>query len=307
MTDTSNHVSVVIPAHNGMDYLPTAVDSVLRQTHRNLEVIIVDNGSTDSTRAWAQSVSDPRVRYFYQENTGSPTGSRNAGIEQASGPIIAFLDCDDTWAPSKLERQLKLLQPANVGLVYCGAFDMDLHGNILGRKDTGTPNRGWVLAELLRNNFICCSSVALKKQNLLDHNLRFQNGRPCAEDWDLWLRLAGVCEFDYVPEGLVHYRRHEGNTSGDIDLIHQSGLTVLEEVIRRETGNASIDEQTRKRLLLAYRRSKSDTHLRYGHRLHACGRRSEAIRVMLKVIRQRPAYAKGWWGLSKCVLKAPKR
>ena len=115
--------------------------------------------------------------------------------------------------------------------------------------------------------------------------------------------MAAVCEFDYVPEYLLHYRTHESNLGGNIDLIHRSGLTVLEDVIQRETKNPHLDEQAKKKLMLAYRQSKADTHLRYGHRLHASGRRAEAIRIMLKVIRQRPAYAKAWWGLVKCSLQ----
>ena len=301
MTDAHQmHVSVIIPTYNGMNYLPLALESVLQQTYQDFEVIIVDNGSTDHTRQWAESLPDERVRYHYQENTGSPTGSRNTGIELAAGPIIAFLDCDDMWEPTKLEHQVRLLQPDDVGLVFCETQLMDGDGKLLGKKFDGTPCRGRVLPSLIRKNFICCSSVALKKRLLVDNGLKFLDGRPCAEDWDLWLRLAAICKFDFVDQCLLRYRSHGDNLSGNIDVIYQSRVTVLDDVLRREANNLDYGEQTYQLITEAYRHARADADLRYGHGLNLAGRKHEAKQVMLGVVKQRPTYAHGWWGLLKC-------
>ena len=112
-----NLVSVVIPTYNRATELPSAIESVLGQTYPSVEVIIVDDGSTDGTEALIQT-RFPRVRYLRQSNRG-PAAARNAGIKAASGPYIAFLDSDDRWMPQKLERQIGLLRERpEVGLVF---------------------------------------------------------------------------------------------------------------------------------------------------------------------------------------------
>jgi glycosyltransferase involved in cell wall biosynthesis len=111
-------VSVVIPAYNAMTYLPETVESVLKQTFTNFEVLIINDGSSDHIMQWVTQISDSRVRLISQENQGLP-GARNTGIAQAQGEYVAFLDADDWWEPTKLEKQVRCFEERpGVGLVY---------------------------------------------------------------------------------------------------------------------------------------------------------------------------------------------
>jgi len=111
-------VSVVIPAYNAMTYLPETVESVLKQTFTNFEVLIINDGSSDHIMQWVTEISDSRVRLISQENQGLP-GARNTGIAQAQGEYVAFLDANDWWEPTKLEKQVRCFEERpSVGLVY---------------------------------------------------------------------------------------------------------------------------------------------------------------------------------------------
>ena len=119
MASPSPKVSVIVPTHNRADLIEYSIRSVLAQTYPDFELLVVDNGSTDSTRSVVDGIGDPRIRYIYQENSGGPAGPRNTGIRESRGEYVAFLDSDDLWVPTKLARQVEVLEkrPA-VGLVY---------------------------------------------------------------------------------------------------------------------------------------------------------------------------------------------
>src|SRR5205823_2026133 len=120
--------SVVVIAYNCAEYVGHAIRSVLEQTWTNLELIVVDDGSTDATGQVVQRISDARVRYLRQENKG-PNAARNEGIRQARGEVIAFLDCDDWWLPEKLGKQIaRATNDPTVGLVYSLAVRVDASG-----------------------------------------------------------------------------------------------------------------------------------------------------------------------------------
>src|SRR5712692_4293853 len=117
--DSSPTVSVVIPVYNGERYLAEAISSVLDQTYKNFELIVVDDGSTDQSAAVVRSFTDDRIRYLYQSNGGA-SKARNLGVAASRGTVIAFLDSDDVWLPHKLERQIDCLAShKDVGAVYC--------------------------------------------------------------------------------------------------------------------------------------------------------------------------------------------
>ena len=126
-------VSVVMPCHNGEKHLRQAVDSVLAQTYEDWELLIIDDASTDGSAAIAQEycTKDSRVRLLHTKcSTGKPATPRNVGIEAAAGRFIAFLDCDDQWAPDKLEHQLPLFQQENCAAVFSFYKKMDTEGNV---------------------------------------------------------------------------------------------------------------------------------------------------------------------------------
>ena len=219
-------VSIVIPAYNAMTYLPATLASVFNQTFSDFEVLLVDDGSTDSIQTWvAQTVRDSRVKLIYQVNQGL-SAARNTGITHSQGKYIAFLDADDLWNPIKLEQQVQWLDthPA-VGLIYNWTALIDSAGNPTGRV-LGSEIEGDVLPEMLQRNFIDCPSVLVRRQcfdrvGLFDCTLR------SVEDWDMWIRIAGVYPFAVTRAPLVYYRQHPTNMSKNWRVMEQSFQQVI--------------------------------------------------------------------------------
>ncbi len=209
MTETPT-VSVVIPTYNRTHAVGRAIRSVLNQTYQNFEIIVIDDGSTDTTPEVVAGFHDPRLRYVrYAENRGGGP-ARNAGIEVARGKYIAFLDSDDEWLPAKLEKQVELLQRAEpfVGVVYTAFAIVDENGQITA--GSVPEHRGWILDELYGANVVRGggSSAVVKRECFL-HVRPFDPAMPSCQDWDLWIRLAKYYEFDFVPKVLVHYHVDE--------------------------------------------------------------------------------------------------
>jgi glycosyltransferase involved in cell wall biosynthesis len=208
-------VSVVIPAYNQAQYLAGAIRSVLTQSYRDFEVIVVDDGSTDDTPKVAKQFG-PVVRYTYQENQGL-AGSRNTGIREAKGEYIAFLDSDDEWSPEFLQKMTSLaVESPNADVYYCGARYMDAEGCDLPQDSNLSivpPDK--MYWTLLRANFIIPSSIILRrsvsiKAGLFD--LLFRR----LQDWEFWLRLAKTGhKFIGVKTCLVRYRLHNKSLSTD--------------------------------------------------------------------------------------------
>ncbi len=203
-------VSVIMPAFNDGAFIAEAISSVLSQTFRDLELVIVDDGSNDNTRSVIEKfmMSDGRVRYFFQKNGGQGK-ARNLGINNSQGEFIAFIDSDDVWVSSKIEKQLSLLgKDDDFGLVYCDAEYIGENSNFLFLSSTvNKPFRGRVVKKLLVNNFITNSSVVIRrdvlnKSGLFNESSFFRS----IEDYDLWLRISVRYTFDFVDENLVRYR-----------------------------------------------------------------------------------------------------
>ncbi len=219
-------VSVVIPAYNSMLYLPETVESVLKQTFSDFEVLIVNDGSSDQIVEWASGLVDPRVKLISQENQGTP-GARNTGIAHAQGEYVAFLDADDLWEPTKLEKQVRCLEdnPA-VGLVNTWTVLVDQLGLPTGK--VATPQaEGDVWKQISVYQFLICSSVLVRRccfetVGLFDRNLLF------SEDWDLWIRIASHYSFAVIKQPLVRYRVHPNNKSKDWRMLLQDAHTIIE-------------------------------------------------------------------------------
>ncbi|HEX7674843.1 MAG TPA: glycosyltransferase family A protein [Bdellovibrio sp.] len=234
--------SVIIPAYNRERELPRSIESVLSQTHRDFELVIVDNGSTDRTREVVQSyiAKDNRVRYFWQENSGSPAGSRNTGIRNAQYEWVAFLDSDDYWFPQKLEEVNKVIeqQPQIVAVshyeeqVVSGVFDKILkHGHGVGRP----------LYEslLFKGNAFSTSAMTVRKKELLAVGL-FDTRRDyfAVEDYDMWMKLSQKGEFYCIHKVLGVFSIADGNMSRNIELINNNLKTlVLDHIERYPTEN----------------------------------------------------------------------
>jgi glycosyltransferase involved in cell wall biosynthesis len=203
-------VSVIIPTYNRAKLVSRAVESVLAQTYKNIEVIVIDNGSTDET----VSLLAPKLKQiiFIMESHKGVSRARNIGIKQSKGEFLAFLDSDDEWLPDKIERQLLLFRNPNVLSVYCNAYYVDDKGDILLIKKG--RYRGNILRHLLTDNVVSGSASAIiLRRSCFDKVAAFREDLETREDWDLWLRLAFHFYFDYVPVPLVKIRVHSGNIS----------------------------------------------------------------------------------------------
>jgi glycosyltransferase involved in cell wall biosynthesis len=198
-------VSVVIATRNRELLVKQAIDSVLAQSEPVREVIVVDDGSVDGTRAQLAAYGD-RIRVFHQENEGA-SAARNRAMRVAQGAWIAFLDDDDVWLETKIERQMALIrQNPNLGIVYCSDYAVDEQLRILYTRAAIPGNQGDVFERLMLKNFIFTSCV-LARKDLIETAGYMNRAYKFAEDWDLWLRIAATHPVDYVPEPLVLYRQ----------------------------------------------------------------------------------------------------
>jgi glycosyltransferase involved in cell wall biosynthesis len=209
-------VSVVMATKNYARFLPVAVGSVREQTFADWELVIVDDGSNDDTPAAIKPfLTDPRIRYFRSDKLGQ-TRAKNLGIGLCRSSLIAYLDADDVWLPTKLEKQLAAFrtQP-QTGVVFCRRILIDDAGNVLPPRPTSTPSRGHVLDRLFVQNFVCFSSAIMRRE-ILSHIGVLDPQLDLAIDYDLWLRVAKHYTFDYVDEQLVKYRTGHGNLSNKL-------------------------------------------------------------------------------------------
>jgi glycosyltransferase involved in cell wall biosynthesis len=231
MKSSSPLISVVVPVYNGEKFVPECLDSIARQTYRPVEIVVVDDGSTDgSVRAAEGHPSAPVVLKTPHANLPS---ARNAGIRKAGGACIALCDIDDLWHPEKLARQALILENnPDIGLVFTAVatFGPD-PARARARRPTGRElafNRGNQFALLALRSIIAPSSVLVRKE-VLNRIGPFDESLDSCEDYDLWLRLAraGV-RMHRIAAPLTLYRRHGGNMSEKTDVMHRNRLKVLE-------------------------------------------------------------------------------
>lgn len=219
-------VDVVIPVYNTERYIAGALRSVLNQTTPPCRVIIVDDGSTDASAARVAEViagySGPTTVDCIQKQNGGLSSARNFGIARCSSRYIAFLDADDVWMPAKLETQLRVFETSSIerlGLVYCAYHVIGTEGEPLPQETVVNPDsalRGDVFDALLEANRVSGSgSGVLILSSELDAAGDFDEELKAAEDWDMWLRLAQHCGFDFAPDDLVAIRRHAASMQAD--------------------------------------------------------------------------------------------
>lgn len=228
------NLSVIIPAYNAEPFIADTIQSVLDQTYRDVEVIVVDDGSTDRTlEQLRQFGSQLRV---HQQPNGGVAQARNTGVGLARGSWIAFLDADDRWLPHKLARQLAA-GPAPMS--YTDRYNVGVLGDLPEVQSECTPMRGGDLfVPLLRNgNFITSSSVMIRRQlfEQLGGFCTLLNG---TEDWDLWLRIAERHSIDFVGEPLVRYRLHAGGISRNFARMSRERTAVVGRALALERGRA---------------------------------------------------------------------
>ncbi len=233
MTD-SPLVSVVIPAFNASNTLQQTLLSVSAQTYRNLEIIVVDDGSVDHTAliASAYSQTDPRVRLI-QKSNGGVASARNAGTQASTAEFVAFIDADDLWHPTKIAKQMALLTAGgnDMALVYSPFRLIDTAGMVRGSSRNHRVD-GWVVNRHFYINFIGNGSSILIRKHVLNElggysSVLLEAGAQGCEDLLLQLRTALHYKFGTVPEYLVGYRMSPGNMSADEERMIRSSLLAL--------------------------------------------------------------------------------
>jgi glycosyltransferase involved in cell wall biosynthesis len=243
-------VSVVIPAYNAARYVGQAVESVLAQTFDDLEVVVVDDGSTDDTAEVLAALGDP-VRCIRQSNSGVSV-ARNTGVAESAGLYVAFLDADDTWLPEKLAKQLAGLaavQRARMSYTAGLVTDQQLNPIEVRRPGAGISRESL----LVEGNLVGVgSSTVLCERELFRRAGGFDPSLSQCADWDMWIRLAALTEFDYVDEPLVAYRQHGQSMSNDPHLLEDDSIRVLEKGFAMPDLPEAVAAQRRKGLARNY-------------------------------------------------------
>lgn len=235
-------VSVVVPVYNRGAPVQTTIDSVLAQelSPDEFEVVVVDDGSTDDTFAHLERLygDNPRVRLFSIPN-GGVAGARNFGLEQASGDFLAYLDHDDRWLPSKLRLQLDAMRD-EIGVVYCSWVSVDEAGREMPpviqfqrQRWWWKPHNGrafpWILLphplQFIRNPIISMT-VPLIRTRVLRQIGGFDPKTVPSDDWDVWIRLARVCDFACVDEELAFYVHHPEQQHKQMKTAYASALQI---------------------------------------------------------------------------------
>lgn len=240
-------VSIVIPTYNRAGLVARAVHSVLLQSYDDFEVIIVDDASTDNTPDLINALqgTDPRIRYIRHEINRGAQVARNTGIHAARGKYVAFLDSDNEWFPEKLHKQMELFSNTDnaLGAVYCAYHKVSDAGNILNAY---IPRyRGSVYKQALAE-WITDTSTLVVRKDVLEKIHGFNEDIRTYQEWELCIRLARGCEFDFVPECLSLYHDHTSPSISKDFLTDAHGyLTVVEKYHReilRECGRRTLSE-----------------------------------------------------------------
>lgn len=272
-------VSVVIPAYNAKKFIRQTIDSVLAQTFRDFEVLVVDDGSKDETNEIVESYGAP-VRCIRKVN-GGVSIARNTGIANAVGEYVALLDADDLWASTKLEKQVKLLdENPKVGLCFVGMERVTEDLKLIDRFEANYY-QDYTEALLL---YLCivtgsCSSAMFRRE-VFSQTGGFDSSFSTSADWELWLRLSLITQFAPIPEYLIKYRVVSGSMSSNPALVKRDTLNVLNKFF-------SAADLPRKYRLIKNKSYSNNLMILSGEFLHA-RQYGESVNCMLKALRLNP-------------------
>jgi len=210
-------VSILMPVFNGERYIAPAIESVLRQTYPDWELIVVNDGSTDQTASIVSRYADQRIKLIHQANRGE-AAARNTALDHARGEFIASLDADDLYQPNHLEGTIKALQnQRNLDAVYTDGYNVDRGDVFLTPLSTYRrgPFVGSIFAEVARASdvFGPPGCVVLRSDLVFDHHLRFDTDIVIGADWDFLIRYSALAQFGYVDQATYLYRIHPGNVT----------------------------------------------------------------------------------------------
>jgi glycosyltransferase involved in cell wall biosynthesis len=224
--------SIVVPTYNRANVLGTTLSSVLDQTFSDFEILVIDDGSTDNSKAIVDSLNDPRIKYFHIENSGGPATPRNFGMRIARAEWIAFLDSDDLWYPPKLEIVLNSIKKcADVDAI---SNDELVRDSVSGRTRIlrhGPVTEDFYKTLLIEGNRCSTSAMTVRKSFLYKHNLSFDvsSDLVIVEDYDFWMLLASYgARFRFLRSILGEYVLGNSNISGNIIKSRKNLMHMLE-------------------------------------------------------------------------------
>jgi glycosyltransferase involved in cell wall biosynthesis len=281
MTKENPTVSVIIPTYNRAHLIGRAIQSVLNQTYRDFELIIVDDGSTDNTEEVVGSFKDSRIKYIHHKENKGGTAARNTGINDANGEYIAFLDSDDEWLPEKLEKQINCFAKCSdsVGAVYCLHYTKDDSLGYMQQASLSKLKRGNVYNFLLNGWCPSSTSLFMLSARVFEKSGMFDDNLPSFQDYDLWVRVARHYEFEFVDEPLVVKHQHLGSQVAKDFTPRMNGLELFldkwGDVIKKEAGEQAFNDIRRKHLSAIYRNAVLDSLL--------ASQRNEAMKYLKRL------------------------
>lgn len=245
--------SVIIPTFNRAHLLGTAIDSVLDQTFKDFEILIVDNGSTDNTQEVVQGIKDARVKYLYIEPTGSPAGPRNAGLRSSRGKWLAFLDSDDVWFPEKLERIGAIAETNAYDLISHFQEKTDERGRYVGVMGPRLNMEPSYIELLTTENTFATSSVVVRREILERHELKFrlESGYVAIEDYDLWLRILRVGGKSFVLPSVLGRNYAPRNHLGSEEIFFKNMRCLISDHVEWLKENVDQPRRPTRRQLIA--------------------------------------------------------
>lgn len=283
-------ISIIIPTYNAAKYLQQAINSALAQTYSKREIIIVDDGSTDSTSQILAEYGSA-IRVVHQANQGSAAAC-NAGVAVAQGEYIAFLDADDVWLPEKLARQIEYC--GNIAISHTDSICFgDALPSEIRRSSFEPPYSGRVLKELLIRNFITKSTVLMHRQLFLDLG-GFDPSYIAVEDWPFFLKVCAEHDLGYLPEAVVRYRVHKKSKSMEGRKTLADHLRIINSAFGTQGVGQSFPELRNKALASSYQINS--------HYSAESGDWPFAIYCALQGLRYEPTAKHAWKKLVKSAL-----
>ena len=225
-------VSVVIPNYNYAHYLRETIDSVLAQTYSDIEIIVVDDGSKDGSKDVLVGYGD-KVSTIFQQNQGV-SAARNNGVAASEGEFVAFLDADDVWLPTKVEKQVERFRgDADLGLVHVGVDEIDADGNSLVHRLEGVEGKVCTtLLMLKREGVLGGGSGMMIRRTVFDEVGGFDLRLSTSADWDLAYRVSELYEVGFVAEILLKYRVHNSNMHANVGVMEHDMMLAFEKAFR---------------------------------------------------------------------------
>jgi len=291
-------ISVILPTFNRTRFLRSAVASVFAQTYADWELVIADDGSAEETRSYLRSIMDSRVRTLWLTHSGNPSQVRNAGIDAARGRYLAFLDSDDVWAPSKLEKQIGvLLGRSGSRWSYTACDFIDENGRPIPKKNAAAIVRpeGWIFEPLLRLDIGIAMPTVVAESVLVREVGAFDELQLFGEFHDLCLRLAMKGEVAVVREPLCSIRTHDQHYSSDKIADHTGWLRLYEKMAA-----FTVDPRLRAHCVMM----RAETSLKLARQQGADGDFGAAITTLGHAAGYSWRYPRWWWGALKAIVRA---